>query len=302
MNRHVVAGVDGSPPSLAAVRWAAGDAMRRERGLLIVHVVDPWVFDQPLATPPGFRESLSERSAAVLAEAAGTAREHFPGLDTRTATLTGTVREELLIAARDAETLVVGSRGLGGFLGLVLGSVSMGVAGHARCPVVVVRDAGRAASGVPAAYGEIVVGHDASPESDAALGYAFEEAARRGAVLRAIYAWQVDVFLPMFASYTSDLERIYDFGRSAAQDQLAPWREKFPRVRLRDSVVRAHPVEALCQASSEADLLVVGSRGRGGLGSAVLGSVGHGVLHHAYSPVAVVRSRPLSPADGSPGG
>ncbi|MET8161373.1 universal stress protein [Sphaerisporangium sp. NPDC005289] len=291
MNRPVVVGVDGSPPSLAAVRWAAEDAVRRRRGLRVVHVVDPWVFDQPLATPPGFRDSLSELSGNVLADAAREAAERAPALAVETATLTGTVREQLLIAAKDAEALVVGSRGLGGFLGLVLGSVSMGVAGRAGCPVVVVRHT------EPAAYGEIVVGHDASPESEAALEYAFEEAARRRAALRAVYAWQVDSMLPMFGAYGADLERVYEFGARAAQEQLSPWREKFPHVRVRDSVVQAHPIEALCRASTEADLLVVGSRGRGGLGSAVLGSVSHGVLHHAYSPVAVVCSRTVRPAE-----
>ncbi|WP_248959900.1 universal stress protein [Sphaerisporangium perillae] len=296
MNRHVVVGVDGSPPALEAVRYAVDDAMRRDRALRIVHVIDPWVFDQPMATPPSFHDSLCAHSGIVLAQAAETARERVPGLPIETATLTGTVRKELLDAAKEAEVLVLGSRGLGGFLGLILGSVSMGVAGHADCPVVVVRHVGSEA------HAEIVVGHDGSPESEAALEYAFEEAGCRGARLRAIYAWQADAFLPMFASYTPDQGRMYDFGKRAAQEQLAPWRDKFPQVEVADSVVRAHPVEVLCQASSEADLLVVGSRGRSGVGSAVLGSVSHGVLHHAYSPVAVVRSRPSRPAaDGGQG-
>ncbi|MGW4640710.1 universal stress protein [Sphaerisporangium sp. NPDC004334] len=293
MNRPVVVGVDGSPPSLAAVRWAAMDAVRRGRTLRVVHVIDPWVFDQPLTTPPGFRDSLSELSGTVLAEAARGAGGLAPALAVEAVTLTGTVREELLTAARDAEVLVVGSRGLGGFLGLLLGSVSMGVAGRAACPVVVVRHTEQAA------YGEVVVGHDGSPGSEAALEYAFEEAARRGTPLRVIYAWQVGSMLPMFGAYGSDLEKVYESGVRAAQDRLSPWREKFPQVRLRDSVVQAHPVEALCEASRAAGLLVVGSRGRGGLGSAVLGSVSHGVLHHAASSVAVVGSRAARPVEGS---
>ncbi|WP_424527939.1 universal stress protein [Sphaerisporangium viridialbum] len=298
MNGHVLVGVDGSPAALAAVRWAADDAVRRDRGLRVVHVTEPWMFDQSLGTPPGFQESLSDQSRGVLAEAAKAARERVPGLAVETASLTGRVRAELLNEARDAVELVVGTRGLGGFMGLVLGSVSMGVAGHAECPVVV---AGHPQDTV---HGEVAVGHDGSPESEAALEYAFEEAHLRGARLRAVYAWQMSVYLPMFASYTPDLERVYDMGKRAAKEQLAPWHEKYPQVEVRDAMVRTHPVEALSEASSQADLVVVGSRGRGAIGSAVLGSVSHGVLHHAYCPVAVVRAghSPSAPyGEGSDG-
>ncbi|MEV7965939.1 universal stress protein [Sphaerisporangium sp. NPDC088356] len=295
MNGHVAVGVDGSPAALAAVRWAADDAVRRDRGLRIVHVTEPWLFDQTLGTPPGFRESLSDQSRGVLHEATKAAHDRVPGLRVETASPQGRVRTELLNEARDADELVVGTRGLGGFMGLVLGSVSMGVAGHAECPVVV--------AGHPqkTAHGEIAVGHDGSPESEAALEYAFEEAYLRGARLHAIYAWQTSVYLPMFASYTPDLERVYDMGKRAAKEQLAPWREKYPQIDVLDAMVRTHPVEALSEASSKADLVVVGSRGRGALGSAVLGSVSHGVLHHSYCPVAVVRSRHSPPAPDDEG-
>ncbi|GGL00651.1 universal stress protein [Sphaerisporangium melleum] len=292
MSGHVVAAVDGSPPSMDAVRFAADDAARRGEGLRIVNVIDPWVFDQPLTTPPGFQESLCESSQAVLDEAAKAARERVPGLSVETATLTGTVRERLLGAAKDAAVLVVGSRGLGGFLGLILGSVSMGVAGRTACPAIVVRHL------MTAPRQEIAVGHDMSPESEAALEYAFEEAARRQAALRAICAWQVETHMPVFAAYTTDLEKMFELGRRAAQEQLAPWREKFPQVPVHEAVVREHPVEALSRASSAVDLLVVGSHGRGGFRSAMLGSVGHGVLHHAHCPVAVVPSRPLDRPEG----
>ncbi|WP_214411505.1 universal stress protein [Sphaerisporangium fuscum] len=289
MNGRVVAGTDGSPRALTAVRWAADDAARRDRGLRIVHVIEPWTFDQPLATPPGFHDSLCDHARSLLDEAAATARERVPNLDVETETLIGSIRKELLKETDGADELVMGSRGLGGFMGLVLGSVSMGVAGHARCPVVVV------AHEQDAVHGEIAVGHDGSPGSEAALRYAFEEANLRGARLTAVYAWQVSVFLPMFASYTPDLERLYDFGRRGAQEQLRPWRDKYPQVEVREITVRAHPVEALSEASARADLLVVGSRGRGAVGSAVLGSVSHGALHHSCCPVAVVRSAEPEP-------
>ncbi|GAA1257253.1 universal stress protein [Sphaerisporangium rubeum] len=285
MNGHVVVAADGSPPSLDAVRFAAGDAVRRGGGLRIAHVTETWVTGVPIASAPALGQTLAEQSEEVLAAAAAVARAEAPGLLVETVPLTGQVKVELLREAREADELVVGTRGLGGFMGLMVGSVSIGLAGHTACPLVV---AGHPHDKV---HGRIVVGHDAAPDSEAALEYAFEEAVRRGARLHAVYAWQVSAFLPTFQTYTPAAEEAFDWGKQAARDQLTPWREKYPQVDVRDTAVCAHPVEALAEASSTADLLVVGSRGRGALGSAVLGSVVHGVLHHARGPVAVVPSR-----------
>ncbi|MEO3810593.1 universal stress protein [Sphaerisporangium sp. B11E5] len=292
MNGHVVVGADGSTPSMDAVRLAADDAVRRGCGLRIVHVTEAWVAGAPIATAPGLGDTLAEQSREVLAAAAAVARSRAPGLLVETVALAGQIKTELQREARQADELVVGTRGLGGFVGLILGSVSMGLAGHADCPVVV---AGHARDKV---YGRIVVGHDAAPDSEAALEYAFEEAVRRDARLHAVYAWQVSAFLPTFQAYTPEAEAAFEWGTRAARDQLTSWREKFPQVEVRDTTVCAHPVEALAEASATADLLVVGSRGRGALGSAVLGSVVHGVLHHAHCPVAVVRPHP--PAKDGP--
>ncbi|MDH2425465.1 universal stress protein [Sphaerisporangium sp. TRM90804] len=287
MNGHVVVAVDGSAPATDAVRWAADDAARRGLPLRIVHVTEPWTGEQALITPPGLSPpSPGEGARAVLSEAARAARERVPGgLPVETAALTGQVRAVLLEEARSAVELVVGTRGLGGFMGLVLGSVSMGVAGHTDCPVVVAGHVGTAPRG------EIVVGHDGMADSEAALEYAFADAGRRGSRLRTIYAWQVSAFLPTFSSYTADMDAAIDWGRHAAEEQLVPWRTRYPRVEVRDLIVSGDPVEALSEASADADLVVVGSRGRGAIGSAMLGSVSHGLLHHAHCPVAVVRAR-----------
>ncbi|OUC95790.1 universal stress protein [Streptosporangium minutum] len=284
MTAHVVVGVDGSPSSQAAVEWAADDAVRRGRALRIVHVCEPWVYDIPLQTPPGFRDSVTESCQGVLEDAARLARERAPGLEVDAVLETGRPVEILRREAEDAEQVVLGSRGRGGFTGLLLGSVSFALAGHVAAPVVVVRGSQEWT------HGGVVVGFDGSAHSAAALAYAFEEAARRGARLHAIHAWQMPV-VGQGAAYAPLVEEIFAAEEGVAADTLAPWREKYPQVEVEQTVVCGHPVAAVCEASEAADLAVVGSRGLGRLGSAVLGSVSHGVLHHARCPVAVVRAR-----------
>ncbi|GGL40870.1 universal stress protein [Planomonospora parontospora] len=282
---HVVVGVDGSPASTAAVAWAAVDAARRGYALRIVHVCEPWAYDIPLDTPPGFRDSVSEHCRGVVEAAADTAREHAPGIEVQPVLKTGRVAEILRREAEDAEQVVVGSRGRGGFTGLVLGSVSLAVAGQVAGSVVVVRD-------VPERVrGRIVVGFDGSEHSDAALGYAFAEAVRRSARLHAVHTWQMPVLGPGSTAYTRLVEDLSAAERQVAEQTLLPWQEKYPQVEVERTVVCGHPVLTICDAAKDADLVVVGSRGLGALGSAMLGSVSHGVLHHARCPVAVVRVR-----------
>ncbi|MFI6801823.1 universal stress protein [Streptosporangium canum] len=285
MTAHVVVGVDGSPSSRAALGWAADDAVRRGCALRIVHVCEPWVYDIPLQTPPGFRDSVTESWQGVLESAARLARERAPGLEVDAVLETGRPVEILRRAAEDAEQVVLGSRGRGGFTGLLLGSVSLALAGHVAAPVVVVRGSQERLHGV------VVVGFDGSAHAAAALEYAFEEAVRRGARLHAIHAWQMPVLGQGAAVYAPLVEEIFAAEERVAADTLGPWREKYPLVEVEETVVCGHPVAVVCEASAAADLAVVGSRGLGRVGSAVLGSVGHGVLHYARCPVAVVRAR-----------
>ncbi len=291
MSGHIVVGVDGSEPATAAVRYAATDAARRGCALRVVHVAEPWAHDQ-LRREARRRPEVSEHEElpeaycqGVLDAAAEAARHREPGIEVTTELRTGRVIETFLAESVRAEQIVLGSRGLGGFAGLVLGSVTMGVAGHAAAPTVVVREE-------PATvYGEIVVGYEADATSEAALEYAFEEASRRGCTLRALYAWQPPAFSPLLLGYTPVFQDSFDARRTAAHHLLDPWRDKYPRVDLVETTVSGHPVPALRDASERADLVVVGSRGLDILGSAVLGSVSHGVLHHVHCPVAVVRPR-----------
>ncbi|MFG3441126.1 universal stress protein [Nonomuraea sp. NPDC047897] len=270
----IVAGVDGSAPATAAVAWAAADARRRGLDLRLVHVCEQWAHD---AGATGY-------CAEALAAAAGRARESAPGVQVSTEMLTGPVIDALVKESVAADSVVLGSRGLGGFAGLVLGSAGLAVAGHAAGPVVIVR-------GPEAArHGEVVVGHDGSEHARAAVEYAIEQARAREAQLRVVYAWQTPLLSSYAAAYGMLDEDFRREARTAAQ-QVVPWRERNPDVRIVDDQVCAHPVAALMKAATTADLVVVGSRGLGGFTSAVLGSVSHGVLHHVTCPVAVVRPR-----------
>jgi nucleotide-binding universal stress UspA family protein len=284
MTTHVVVGADGSSPADNAVEWAAEDAVRRGCALKIVHVCEPWTGDIPLQTPPGFRDSITEYGQSVLERAAELARERAPHLEVDTMLEAGRVSEILRREAEDAEQVVVGSRGLGGFTGLLLGSVSLALAGQVTTPVVVVR-------GTPEqTHGQIVVGFDGSAHSAAALAYAFEEAARRQANLHAIHTWQLPVVGPGALVYAALMEDIRAAERRFTAETLTAWREKYPQIKVEETVVCGHPVGVICKASATADLVVVGSRGLGRFGSAMLGSVSHGTLHHAHCPVAVVRA------------
>ncbi|MFI7643965.1 universal stress protein [Nonomuraea sp. NPDC049400] len=195
-----------------------------------------------------------------------------------TALVTGAVIERLKTETETADTLVVGNRGLGGFAGLVVGSVGLGLAGYAGCPLVVVRRVLHEGSG------EVVVGHDGSSYADPALEYAMEQAAARRARVRVLCASRYPIRAPHPAGYGP-----LPVGETAELGQrLAPWREKYPDIEVIETIVRGHPVPALAAASRGADLLVVGSRGLGGFTGLVLGSVSHGVLHRSRCPVAVV--------------
>ncbi|GAA5076196.1 nucleotide-binding universal stress UspA family protein [Thermocatellispora tengchongensis] len=283
MSEHIVAATDGSRSALSAVRWAAGDAARRGVPLKIVHVSESRLVDLPLRPPPGFHRTVTEHGRQVVEEAAGVARETAPGLEVSTSVVTGRPVDELRAEAERSAQIVLGNRGLGGFAGLVAGSVSLGVAGHVSVPVVVVPQVSIAP------YGRIVVGYDGTAWSEAALDYAFRQAAGRGARLQAVYAWHMPALSPYAVPYSSLVEEVFCAHCATVRQMLAPWREKYPEVQMEETAVCAHPVAALRDAGAMADLVVVGSRGLGTLGCAVLGSVSHGVLRHARRPVAVVR-------------
>ncbi|MGW0810638.1 universal stress protein [Nonomuraea sp. NPDC002799] len=284
MARVIVVGADGSAAATAAVEWAADDAARAAARLRIVHVVDRSPYEMARFPALGLGDVVDRSAESVLADAEAAARKRQPEIGITTALLRGAAAAMLREQADDdvVAEIVIGGGGLGGFPGAMLGSVSTHVAGHARGTVVVVR------SGPDAVHGEIVVGFDDYGACEPALAYAFEQARSRASTLRAVHAWQPPAHAHIPESI-HDLDEIHAAQCRAVAGVLRGWRQEYPQVPVIEDVRRAHPVDALATASEKADLVVVGSQGRGAIGTVMLGSVSLGVLNHARNSVAVVR-------------
>jgi len=271
----IVVGVDGSEPSRVAMRWAADEAVRRDRPLRIVHAVGAWACVTPLYPDPVVTESITEAGRAILEQSIDDVRQWHPQLRVTTALLAEPPSVALRRQADDACEVVVGNRGLGGFAGLLLGSVGLHTAGYANCPVVVVRDGGRPGTG------EIVAGIDLSTNADVALRHAFDAAVANGAGVRVVHAWRP----PQGRYALPETGELAKAAAEAVREIVAPWRDRYPQVAVAETVVREHPIEALAKISADADLLVVAARGHSGMR---LGSVSHGLIHCAACPVMVV--------------
>lgn len=281
----IIVGVDGSVASRAAVEWAANDAFRAHQPLRIVHAVDHSPYQIARFPNDDWPDALVRTGHRFLAEAVALAHERQPEVEVTTELAEGPAAVVLREQSKEATEIVVGSRGLGGFAGALLGSVSTHVAGHTQCPVVVVRGERRET------LGEVTVGVDDSPECEPALAYAFEQARLRGSTLRVVHAWQLPVhaFAP---DIPYDMDEVRTAQHQLVTDRLDAYRREYPQVTVVEDVRSAHPVNALADASDRSDLVVVGSHGRGVMGSVLLGSVSRGILHHARCAVAVVRSGP----------
>lgn len=284
---QVVVGVDGSASSLAAVEAAAAEARLREATLKVVHAFVWPALHVPLGPSPlgpddgGLRNEVE----TMVAQAVERARTVAPGIDVTSSVVSGEPLATLEVQSRSAELVVVGSRGLGGFVGLLVGSTAVHLAAHGRCPVMVVREE-------PRTDGPVVLGVDGSLSAEAATDFAFAEADLRKAPLLALHAWT-----PWNAPLPAPDEGPYAAAPGAlAQDEerlvseaIAGHRERFPDVPVTTEAVRGPTRETLIEASRSARLLVVGARGRGGFTGLLLGSVSQAMLHHAHCPVVVVR-------------
>ena len=280
---YVVVGTDGSAHAGNAVVWAADEAQRRYLPLRIVSVFEEWTSTRPDAE--GLRADQEQQATAMLAEAKESTLARYPALQVETVLRIGDVVEELAEQAKTARVLVTGTRGRGGFAGMLLGSTSQALTIRSAAPLVVV-------PGPPAPdNARIVVGVDGSEESDRALRFAADSALARGVDLVAVQAVPQPMAFGAGEVYGFMLDDILKEAEVAAEDQVAAVRTEHPDLELTTAVELGHPAEVLRRLGDGAQLLVVGSRGRSRARSMLLGSISHGVLHHAPCPVAVLTSQ-----------
>ena len=296
----VVAGVDGSTQSFVALDLAADEAVRRHQPLRVVAAF-LWPALAPVAqiADAGFTDDMLTAAHRMLEEAVDRIRHARPGLEVTSTVVLGSAAGVLITESQRASVIVVGNRGHGGFASLLAGSVATQLAAHAHCPVIIVRpdadggsspaDTALSRAGVTAS--PVVVGIDAEERTEAAIAFAFEEAANRGVSLTAVRIWAEplssgpDQFKPVAYEY--------DAARKTAARQLAEslagYQEKYPDVTVDRELIHGHdPAHELRIVSAEAGLIVVGSRGRGELAGLVLGSIGQTLVHQARCPVAIV--------------
>jgi nucleotide-binding universal stress UspA family protein len=285
----VVVGVDGSTPSLTAVRWAAHEAAMRNVPLTIVHALCETVVSSAAngwSADPELWLEQEDEARNMIADAVKTAED---SLESRKAPQVST---ELLYSppvptlvdqSQEAQMVVVGCRGQGALRRILLGSVSTGLVHHAHCPVAVIHD--EAPTSQQPSELPVLVGIDGSQLSELAAAVAFDEASWRGVELAALHAWSDT---RRFALPHKEWLGLQPSAEETLSECLAGFQERYPDVPVRRQIVCGHPARHLLDQSEAAQLVVVGSHGRGGF-AGLLGSVSTEVVHGARAPVIVAR-------------
>ncbi|AFM16498.1 universal stress protein UspA-like protein [Mycolicibacterium chubuense NBB4] len=284
----IIVGVDGSAASKVAVDWAARDAAMRRVPLTLVHVLPGAVMQSWIQAPLPAEYFEDEKKAGeqILADAmavvkAATADGELFCINQKV--VSGPPIPTLADLTKDADMIVVGSRGLSKWGRRLLGSVSAGLVTHANCPVAVIHDEDPL---IPhPSKAAVVVGIDGSPASEHATAIAFDEASRRGVELVAVHTWS-DAGYELPEAAWVEVQPEEDM---LLAERLAGWCERYPDVTVRRVVRRDQPARRLLEEAEKAQLLVVGSHGRGGFAGMLLGSVGSEVAQSARKPVIVAR-------------
>lgn len=288
-NGPVLVGTDGSDLADAAVDWAAWEADRRGLSLRIVHGYPVMVMYPSMGfapTPADLAYPLNQASN-MLRDTAARIHGRYPDLSVNTALLAGSPAGNLVDESARASLLVVGSRGYGGFAGLLLGSVTAQLAAHSRAPVVVVR---RPTAPTPPNRA-VVVGVDDIPDCEPVLAFAFDEAAARGVPLVALYAWWLPPSTDLDPTRHGklDIQHGEQVARRLLAEAIAGWADKYPDVTVELRPVQSwDPMATLLDASQQAGLMVVGRHGGNVLSRLVIGSFGDVLVRHAPCPVAIV--------------
>ncbi|STD00662.1 universal stress protein [Corynebacterium renale] len=289
---NIVVAVDGSDASRTAVKWAANTANKRGVPLRLAssYVMPQYLYAEGMVPPQELFDELQSETLEKIEYARTIALEVAPDIKIGHTIAEGSPIDMILEMSKEATMVVMGSRGLGGLSGMVLGSVSAAVVSHAYCPVVVVREDNPVNDNTK--YGPVVIGVDGSEVSQKATEYAFAEANARGAELVAVHTWmdmQVQASLAGLAAAQAQWEEVEQEQKALLDQRLAPLVEKYPNVEVKKVITRDRPVRALTDVAEGAQLLVVGSHGRGGFKGMLLGSTSRALLQAAPCPMMVVR-------------
>ncbi|MFD8864618.1 universal stress protein [Streptomyces sp. NPDC059590] len=283
----VTVGLDGSPESLAAARWAADEAERRELALRLLHA---WILLSPPTPDSPAADDQNYWAKRIVHDAHMELGRRHPDLPIAEEMVAEEAETALLDAAARSRMLVLGSRGMEPLASFFLGDISLYVVGRAERPVVLVR-AGEAAEERPSEVREreVVVGLSLHGPQDNLLEFAYVTAFTRGVPLRAVHGRGLPV--QAFVPWGVDPGIARDVAEKAQRELdevLRPWRERFPRVRVIDEVRLESPAQAVVRAASGSGLLIIGRRRHRAALAPRLGPVVQAAVHHATCPVAVV--------------
>ncbi|HIW96183.1 MAG TPA: universal stress protein [Candidatus Corynebacterium gallistercoris] len=292
--KTIVVAVDGSDASNQAVRWAANAALKRGQPLQLVtaYTMPQFMYADGMVPPQELYDELEGEATEKLENARKVVQDFSPEVEVSQLVKESAPIDLLLELSDSAEMIVMGSRGLGGLSGLVMGSVSSAVVSHANCPVVVVRKDNDVNKDTK--YGPVVVGVDGSEVSRQALRVAFREAEARGAVLRAVHSWtdtQIHTTYVGLVDAQNQLDKMVVERQDMLEDEIKPLLDEFPSVQVEEVVERDRAVQSLVDNAQGAQLLVLGSHGRGGFKGMLLGSTSRALLQYAPCPMMVVRPK-----------
>lgn len=288
LRNAVVAGFDLSEPSRRAAYWAAHEASRRNRPLVLLHVLS-WPFEDfvPVRVPGEEKvtEPLQRALQREMEALRGRFQDTYPGLDVEVRLPLGDPAKSLTELSADAELLVLGGPKVGAQSHPLGATAAELLTRRSGVPIVVVRGEGATGDDAP-----VVVGVDGSSVSSRAIGFAYEAASARARKLVAVHSWSDIAFNPFDFLDEWELQwgEIREKAKVVLSESLAGWQERYPDVEVRQSVAASEPVTTLLGEAANASLLVVGSHGRGVVRRVLLGSVSHGLVNRANCPVAVL--------------